>query len=115
MPKDKENQKAVVENISTLEELMKYFLCDENCDGLACEICEGNSSFLIRELFYDDEIDQEVELSQWTQDIYQLKVKTEIKMLGECIDFFVTSMKDFQHHIFIKKTQIALFHRLSCL
>ena len=59
--------------------MIQLFSCGENCDSKSCEICSGNSLILMKELFDKDGLNEEVELVQLIQDIYQLRLKTEFK------------------------------------
>lgn len=42
--------------------------------------------------------------------MYQLKLKTETKSLGECIDLFIGSCIEYKEHISVKKNQSFTFH-----
>jgi len=98
------------ETIESLEEMLNYFTCSGNCNGLACDVCEGNL-ILMQELFEDEEMEEEIELKQWTQDVYQLKLKSEIKSIQECVDLFISCFQEFHHHIHVKKIQSSFFRQ----
>lgn len=79
-----------------------------NCDLKTCDICRGNSIEIIPEIFEECELENEIELIQWTQDVYQLRMKTETKTLKDCIDLFIANSST-TNNIFSSKTL-----RLKC-
>lgn len=97
------------EKFNSLEDLVESFSCGGRCNGSACDICCGNS-YIVQELFESDESENEISLVQWSQDVFQLRLKTEIKNLSYCINLFIESLIDYKHHIFIKKSQSSLFY-----
>lgn len=104
-------QPRMNEAINSLSDMMEKFSCyNKFCDGVSCEVCSENYINLIPELFEHDELTDEITVSQWVQDVYQLKIKNEIKDLSECINLLLQKIIDYKEHIFIKQSQSSLFY-----
>lgn len=102
---------TIKDSIDSLEAMLNSMSCGELCNSTVCDVCCGNAETFIGELFEGDELDDEITITQWAQDVYQLKLKSEIKDLASCIKDFTDRFIDYKHHIFVKKSQSSLFYQ----
>lgn len=103
-------QSKMNESFESLDSMIGMFSCpDKYCDAVTCDICVEHYSNMIPELFDEAELTDEIILSQWIQDVYQLKLKNEVKELTDCIKIFVERCVNYKQHIFVKASQSSLF------
>lgn len=97
------------ETVVKASDVIDSLLCD-NCDSKSCEICEGNMN-LFKEMFQNVPSDKLVELIQWRQDVYQLKMFTLQLTFQDVMNEFSEKLFDFKVHLEIKKAQSSFFHQ----
>lgn len=97
------------ETILKVPDLIDSFLCGECLNCKDCDICNGNLE-LIREMFQEGSPEVSIELTQWQQDGFQLKLITSRNSHRDIIDMLLDFL-DYKLHIDIKKAQSSYFHQ----
>lgn len=95
--------------IDNVLQFIEMFSCSLSCDAHSCEVCDGNLMLLIFEMFEEDEFDVDIDVSQWTMDVYHMKLKSESKTLTEIILLLIDRIPDYKHHMIIKASQSSFF------
>lgn len=103
------------EQIGSIHDFINCFKCfseDEIlCENGSCELCIGNAQVLLYEMFEEENLGLDVELLQWTQDGHRMKLKSGDVTIIECVERFLSQLKEYKQHIYVKRTQSQLFKR----
>lgn len=111
-----ENEKLLIksilpmtcEKIENVDEMIKKFSCDQDCDGISCEVCKLNFKDVAL-LFDGKDPDSKIKVSQWKPGVKKMNLITEELTLHEVIEMLPQSLLKYKKHMKIKKEQQQYF------